>query len=221
MCLMWFKKIKSDGFLQGITKVNTKVDFYYGNIEDQRLIFQTTFMAQLNATENIIHKKGRPRIKKANLRIDMTPMVDLGFLLICFFVYTTTMSEPKATDLFVPKDGPPILIGDSASLTVLLGKENQVSWYDGNWDEAVARNAIQLTDYSVKNGLGNIIREKQKRMNELSGSKEGRNGLMLIIKATKDASYKNLIDVVDEVLINDVRHYAVVEPTTEETKFMQ
>ena len=204
-----------------MTKLSIRVDFCYGNITGQCLIFQTIYMAQLNATGNIAHRKGGSRIKKANPRIDMTPMVDLGFLLICFFVYTTTMSEPKATDLVVPKEGPPIPIGNSASLTVLLGKENHVRWYDGNWDVAVAGNAVHSTDYSVNDGIGSVIRQKQKRMNELRGSKEGRDGLVLIIKAMKEASYKNLMDVLDEVLINDVRHYAVVEPTSEEAMFMQ
>ena len=178
-------------------------------------------MAQLNATENITRRKGGSRIKKANLRIDMTPMVDLGFLLICFLVFTTTMSEPKAADLVVPKEGPPILIKNSTSLTILLGKANRIFCYDGNWSEAVKANAVQSTNYSVNNGLGDIIRQKQRLMNGQKGNKEGRNDMMLIIKATKEASYKNLIDVLDEVLINDVKHYAFVEPTAEEVSYLQ
>ena len=157
------------------------------------------FMAQLNPTESISHKKDGPLIKKAELRIDMTPMVDLGFLLICFFVFTTTMSESRITDLFVPKDGPPILIPNSAALTVLLDKDDKVICYDGNWDEAVKNNRVMRTNYSINNGVGNIIRQKQKSMNESKGGTEGRNSLMLIIKATKDASYKHLMNVLDEV----------------------
>ncbi len=150
----------------------------------------------------------------------MTPMVDLGFLLICFFVFTTTMSTPKVTDLFLPKDGPPIHIGESTTLTVLLGKENKLFCYDSSWDNAISNNRIIQTNYSVNNGLGDIIRQKQKLMNAAKG-KDGRNSLMLIIKATKEASYKNLMDAIDEVLINDIRHYAVVDPAPEEIQYVE
>ncbi|MES1222799.1 MAG: biopolymer transporter ExbD [Bacteroidota bacterium] len=176
-------------------------------------------MAQLNPTENIAHKKRGTKQKKVNPSIDMTPMVDLGFLLICFFVFTTTMSRPNVTDLFLPKDGPPIPIKESTSLTVLLSKENKLFCYDGNWDDAVKGNRIISTNYSVTDGLGDIIRQKQKFMNEKKG-KDGRNSLMLIIKATKEANYKNLMDVLDEILINDVRHYAVIDLSTEESIYL-
>ena len=173
-------------------------------------------MTQLNAIENVMQRKGTPRLKRGSLKIDMTPMVDLGFLLICFFVITTTMSEPKATDLFMPKEGPPMNVADSKTLTVLLGKDNHILYYHGNWERAVKNNAIYTTNYSVKDGLGNIIRIKQKLLDKMLPDKEGRKNLVLIIKAEKEASYKNVIDVLDEVLINGVTHYVVVEPTSEE-----
>jgi biopolymer transport protein ExbD len=173
-------------------------------------------MAQLNTVENILQRKGMPRLKRANLKIDMTPMVDLGFLLICFFVITATMSEPKATNLFMPKEGPPIPIADSKTLTVLPGKDNHIFYYHGNWETAVKNNAVYITNYSVNAGLGKIIREKQKRLDQQKADKKD---LMLIIKAEKEASYKNIIDILDEVLINGVTHYVVVEPTIEELNY--
>ena len=178
------------------------------------------FMAQLNPTENIARKKSRSKQKKLSPTVDMTPMVDLGFLLICFFVFTTTMSKPYVTDLIVPKDGPPIFIKGSESLTVLLGKGNQLFCYDGDWNKAVSSNGIMVTNYSINSGIGDIIRQKQKSMNDTKG-KDGRNSLVLIVKATKEASYKNLMDVLDEILINDVRHYAVVDPEPEEIRYLQ
>jgi len=176
-------------------------------------------MAQLNIVENILQRKGMPRLKRANLKIDMTPMVDLGFLLICFFVVTTTLSESKATDLFMPKEGPPMNIADSKTLTVILGKDNHIFYYHGNWETAIKNNAVYATNYSVTDGLGNIIRKKQKLLGQLKADKEGRRSLILIIKAEKEASYKNVIDVLDEVLINCVTHYVVVEPTADELNY--
>jgi biopolymer transport protein ExbD len=185
------------------------------------LFFKQILMAQLNPTENIRHKKDGSRIKKSEVRIDMTPMVDLGFLLICFFVFTTSMSEPKVTDLFMPKDGPVTPFRNSFSMTVLLGNNNKVFCYDGMWNEALLNNAIIQTNYSIENGVGSVIRTKQKNMNLLKNSKDARKDLMLIIKATKDASYKHLMNVLDEVLINDVRHYAIVDPTDEEINYLK
>ncbi|MCW3117238.1 MAG: hypothetical protein JWM28_1320 [Chitinophagaceae bacterium] len=173
-------------------------------------------MASMNAVENILQRKGMPRLKRSSLKIDMTPMVDLGFLLICFFVITTTMSEPKVTDLFMPKEGPPISVADSKTLTVLLGKDNHIFYYHGNWETAVKNHAVYTTNYSVNDGLGNIIRIKQKLLDQVKTGKEGKRGLLLIIKAEKEASYKNIIEVLDEVLINGVTHYAVVEASVEE-----
>lgn len=204
-----------------MTKVSTKLDFYYGNRRKRCLIFKQMLMAQVNPVEKTKRKKGGSRIKKSDLQIDMTPMVDLGFLLICFFVFTTSMNEPKVTDLFMPHDGPPIFTKNSSSLTVLLGGGEKIGYYDGTWNEAVNKHAVIMTNYSLSNGLGSIIRAKQKQMNLLSGNEEGRNDLFLIIKATKDASYKHLMNVLDEVLINDVKHYAVVDPDHEEANYLQ
>ena len=177
-------------------------------------------MAQLQQAENTRHRPGVRRAKRLNTRIDMTPMVDLGFLLICFFVITTTMSKPRAADLFVPKDGPPTDVADSKTLTVLLDKDNHIFYYHGNWKDAITNNGIQSTGYLFSNGIGNIIREKQKRLELLNLDKEKGKGLILVIKASEKSSYKNLVDMLDEVLINDVRHYSVVDLTEQEKNFI-
>ena len=60
---------------------------------------QNQVMTDLNITESLPKKAGVRLIKKASLRIDMTPMVDLGFLLIAFFIFTTEISKPATTNL--------------------------------------------------------------------------------------------------------------------------
>lgn len=56
-------------------------------------------------------RTGISRPKKYNPKTDMTPMVDLGFLLISFFVMTTELSKPRIAPLNMPKEGPPIPVG--------------------------------------------------------------------------------------------------------------
>ncbi|MFL5741654.1 MAG: ExbD/TolR family protein [Flavisolibacter sp.] len=130
----------------------------------------------------------RRRRLPSSLRIDMTPMVDLGFLLISFFIFTTTLSEKKATSLIMPADGPPMKLASRNALTILLGKENHVYAYEGLWNEAVKKNEIRSTNYDEYNGIGALIRKKQKELESID--KEGKNGLMLLIRPAKQSSYK-------------------------------
>jgi hypothetical protein len=54
-----------------------------------------------------------------------------------------------------------------------------------------------------------------------SDKKEGRNGLIFLIKPTKQSTYKNVVDALDEVSINDVKKYMLLEPSAEEKLYCQ
>jgi biopolymer transport protein ExbD len=107
-------------------------------------------------------KTGIGRMKKANLRIDMTPMVDLGFLLIAFFILTTEISKPAVTKLYMPHEGDTTKVPDSRSLTILLGDNNHVFYYFGIEQIALKNNQVFQATYDELTGLGNIIRQKQR-----------------------------------------------------------
>jgi biopolymer transport protein ExbD len=167
-------------------------------------------MAEILATHN--HYRCRPgvrRMKKHSLRTDMTPMVDLGFLLITFFVFTAEMSKPSTVNLYMPKEGIKTPVGNSDALTVLLDDNNRIYYYHGNWKDALATNQVFKTNLSVTDGLGKVVREKQQWL-DVNNKTEGRKGLMLLIKAGKEASYQNVIDALDEVLINRVTKYTIL-----------
>ena len=180
-------------------------------------------MAQNENTANVRKGISFSPNKKQIIRIDMTPMVDLGFLLITFFVFTTTMSIPKATDLFMPKDDltHPQPLPNSLALSLLLSDNNKVYYYNGDFNEAANANKIFETNYSTYEGIGKIIRQKQKDIDASGKFADGRKGLMLLIKPTSGSVYKNVIDALDEAVINDVRKYAIVEPANEEINYIR
>lgn len=144
----------------------------------------------------------------------MTPMVDLGFLLITFFIFTSALANPVSTDLFMPKDGPPSDLPESKAVTALLSGGDSVYVYQGGWETAAAGNSIAVTGYSIRYGLGKWIREHQQA---LGGEKEG---LMLLIKPGPASSYQNLIDALDAAVIHNVKRYAVLDPSEAERRYM-
>jgi biopolymer transport protein ExbD len=150
-------------------------------------------------------KKG----KKLSTRVDLTPMVDLGFLLITFFIFTTTIAQSTAMNLNMPKDTdkPDEVnkVKESGSLTLMLGKSNVIYYYYGN-DPA----KMQTTNYK---DLRNLILDKKKSTPV--------DDLFIIIKPDKDATYKNAVDVLDEMTINDIPRYAMVDPTADEYNKIQ
>jgi len=169
-------------------------------------------------------RKSISQKRKLAPKIDMTPMGDLGFLLITFFVFTTTMSKPMAADLYMPKDEritDSMNIPESLVLTILLDENNKIYYYKEDWQKAKIKNAIYETNYSTWKGLGNVIREKQKEIDEIGKFPEGKRGMMLLIKPLSKSVYKNVIDALDEVMINDVKKYAIVEPVADEIAYVK
>lgn len=165
--------------------------------------------AIITPTEN---KSGR-RLLSKYIRIDMTPMVDLGFLLITFFIFTSSMVETKALKLFMPAKGGESTIGESTVLTALLGADNRIYLYDGKWEDALKAGRVVLTNYNVYTGAGTLIRAKQEALGDRRGE------LMLLIKPTDGATYNNIINALDEVVINGVKKYAIVDPGAEEIAY--
>lgn len=157
-------------------------------------------------------KKKGPGVKKSkkhSTRVDLTPMVDLGFLLITFFIFTTTVQQPTAMNLNMPKDTKDqkndMKVKESGSLTLMLGKGNVIYYYYGS-----DPTTMQTTGYK---DVRNIILKKKKTTPAAD--------LFIIIKPDKDATYKNAVDILDEMDINDIGKYAMVDPTPDEYALIQ
>lgn len=158
---------------------------------------------------------------KHSLKIDMTPMVDLGFLLITFFVITTELTKPTVMDLYMPKDAkPPTEAGESGALTLLLEKD-KLYYYNGKWEDAVKSGKIFEISLPGTSGLRKIIADKQKQLDNTPAIKEGRDALVLMIKPGGNAFYKEIVDVLDEMTISRVKKFAIVKITREELEWLK
>lgn len=155
-------------------------------------------------------KAGVRKTKKANLRLDLTPMVDLGFLLISFFVFTTTLAKPTAMKLGIPDDRNVIDSSEaeaSKALNLLLGANNNVFYYEGDSLNQIKNIGTKASD------LRDVIISKKIKLKNYFGSDIS---LIVLIKPTKDATYANVIDALDEMLINNVKTYVLMDASKEE-----
>lgn len=166
------------------------------------------------------HKKGPgvKKWKKLSTRVDLTPMVDLGFLLITFFIFTTTMSQATAFKLFLPKDADKPedqnKAKESGALTILLGKDNNVFYYEGILDNSNASSKFKSSNFgSSEEGIRNVILQKKLRTPETD--------FVVVIKPTNDCTYKNVVDILDEMSINIVKKYALVDISDVEDKLVK
>jgi len=181
-------------------------------------------MAELNTGDGGGGKKGAKKVrsKKLNSKVDLTAMVDLAFLLITFFMLTTSLSKPQSMDLGLPdKDDDPtknkdIKVDENRTMTVLLGENNQMKIYMG----LLATPKVAPTEMTYgKQGLRAELLKREKEVVAYTGNKD--KGLIVIIKPSKKSTYRNLIDVLDEMAITKVPTYAIVNDyTPEESKLI-
>lgn len=190
-------------------------------------------MSEVQSNEQDTGKKGKHskvRAKKQSTHIDMTPMVDLAFLLLTFFMLTTTFGKPKTMEINMPVKDPNNKPNEvNNALTFLLSGGDKVYWYYGELKPTTtltptdfSSNGIRklLLDYN-KNAVGKIkeLRAQAEKTNmadttlkrmevDVKGEKES---LMVLVKTDDKAKYKNVIDALDELNITMVGKYALVD----------
>jgi biopolymer transport protein ExbD len=168
-------------------------------------------MAELNTGDSGGGKGGKVRSKKQNSKVDLTAMVDLAFLLITFFMLTTTLSKPQSMSLGLPdKDedetkNKDIKVDEKRTMTIMMGEDNKLVYYMGLLDAPIA-GPKEIT-YG-KGGIRKELLARKKSVIEYTGNKE--KGIIVIIKPGKKSKYKNLVDILDEMAITDVGTYAIV-----------
>ena len=186
-------------------------------------------------------KHGKKRAKKLSTRVDMTPMVDLAFLLLTFFVLTATFNKPKVMELNFPfdKDLPDEKPSEVRNgLTIIAAGNDKLYYYSGSLGKA---EKLEKTDYTA-NGLRKLLVERNRdvveQIRELGLKAQKTNmadttfrremvkiqsipdALVVLIKNDDKATYKNIIDIVDELNITKVGRFVVVDDLDPKEKTM-
>lgn len=172
-------------------------------------------MAEMDTSSSGGHKKG-PGVKKGkklSTRVDLTPMVDLGFLLITFFIFTTTMSQATAMKLILPKDADKPEDQNKAKqsgvITILLGKDNNVFYYEGEL-------SVDASNFKTSN-FKDIREVLINKKNSVADIKD----FVVILKPSEECTYRNVVDILDEMAINVCTRYALVDITPIETQLVK
>jgi len=203
-------------------------------------------MAEVNTggDEGKKKKGGKTHAKKQSTRIDMTPMVDLAFLLLTFFMLTATFNKPQIMEINMPV--PPTNPTDNQKVpkdrttTILIGKDNRLFYYDGDFNP-LDPSTIKKSDFS-KDGIRKILIEKNKRVYDLVNEKKqelkdgkivdsvytkevskikgdlANGGRIVIIKPEDEAAYEDVVSILDEMAITNVATFALALITPEEVE---
>ena len=182
-------------------------------------------------------KNGKSKQKKFAVRVDFTPMVDMNMLLITFFMLCTTLSKPQTMEISMPSNDKSIteqqksMVKASQAITLLLGADNKLYYYEGepNYKDYTSLKETSYTPDGIRSILlqknvaaVNKVRDlklqkldlkisEEEYRKQVSEIKSGKDTPTVIIKATDDASYKNLIDALDEMQICNIGKYVITD----------
>lgn len=182
-------------------------------------------------------KKKGSKQKKMTVRVDFTPMVDMNMLLITFFMLCTSLSKPQTMEISMPSNDRNITeeqkskVKASQAITLLLTKDNKIYYYEGepNYKDYTSlkettynpdglRSILLRKNAAAVNKVKDLKRQKlelkisdDEYTKQVSEIKNGKNTPTVIIKATDDASYMNLIDALDEMQICNIGKYVITD----------
>ena len=182
-------------------------------------------------------KNGKSKQKKFAVRVDFTPMVDMNMLLITFFMLCTTLSKPQTMEISMPSNDKSIteqqksMVKAWQAITLLLGADKKLYYYEGepNYKDYTSLKETSYTPDGIRSillqknaaAVNKVRALKQQKLDlkiseeeyrkQVSEIKSGKDTPTVIIKATDDASYKNLIDALDEMQICNIGKYVITD----------
>ncbi|HZY81852.1 MAG TPA: biopolymer transporter ExbD [Cyclobacteriaceae bacterium] len=166
-------------------------------------------MAEVSQSGGGGGKDEKVRSKKSSTKIDMTPMVDLAFLLLTFFMLTTTFNKPQTMEIIMPEkpkqeDQQP-LVNEKKVITLVLGDKDKIYWYQGTTEPTVEQTSF------AKDGIRKVLLEHNATIADM----------LVLIKPTDQSRYKNVVDILDEMTITNIKRYALVDVTPVDLKLIK
>lgn len=159
-------------------------------------------MAEIIASEGGRRSKRRPL---PQVHMDMTPLVDLGFLLLTFFIHTTHLLDQRVMNLTMPLPGSPTLANNT--LTILLDGRNRLFGYQGAFDPAT----------TVLQSLGGkALRNTLHAFKSMSS--QAQLAPVCIVKANTDVRYEQVVHAVDELNYAGIQHFSVQDSLLEQER---
>ena len=149
---------------------------------------------------------GKPGAKRSSrklpVHVDLTAMVDLAFLLITFFMLTTSLTKPRSMPVIMPSDGPAGPVSEKETLTICLGKNNQALWYMGMADKPLT--TPKVIGYGKE--LRTLMINEEKEVQAATGK-----NLIVLVKPAAHSVYENLVNTLDELAITNVPTYTIAK----------
>ncbi|MFN3560527.1 MAG: ExbD/TolR family protein [Chloroherpetonaceae bacterium] len=173
-------------------------------------------MAAVDSPEPKKSKKGKKAPKRVGFKLDMTPMVDVAFLLLTFFMLTTTFSKPKTMEINLPaekNEETKVEIAESNVLTVRVMEGDKAYWNIG----FKPPEAIELydTDDNAKPSISDKFRKMLRENRDRIRQEVGEDVMVLVLKLDKKARYRNLVDIIDELNIANppIKRFSIADFT--------
>ncbi len=139
-------------------------------------------------TKNKTSGKVKFKAKRTGVRIDMTPMVDIAFLLLIFYMVTTVFSMPQSLELNLPpKSDDKIVIRQSRLLELWVNDRGELFWYQ----QRNADNRMEMPEMITMNDLQDLLIEKNSSVEKL----------VTVLKIDPECRYEAMVRIIDDIQI--------------------
>jgi biopolymer transport protein ExbD len=146
--------------------------------------------------------------RRVGIRIDMTPMVDIAFLLLIFYMATTQFKPPEARAVELPKSHSQIQLPDKDVINITVTK------YDSIYVDMVAKAEVEIDGQMVTTTARSVFTvDKNTVAQQINRSRAKNLRALVVIKADKRASFGIMQDVMKSMQENSLERFLIITET--------